>query len=169
MKDMSIRSILTALALIVIPAIVAGQVNYFSSQHLEKYVAEPDANPVRTVTNYVKSPDGKTITDSSTYSAIVQKNLNRPGDLQVPIAFSPDGDGKDDQFAVTHPGLKDMFIFVYNAKGELVFESSKTLSAWDGTTGNSTCGEGSYVYFIKAKLNSGEYIRQKGAISLIRN
>ena len=169
MKNISIRGILPALALIVIPALVAGQEDHFSGQRLDKYVTEPDASPVRTVTNYIKSPDGKIITDSITYSAIVQRNMKRPGDLQVPASFSPDGDGNEDLFVVTHPGLKDLFVYIYNAKGEVVFESSTLVSSWNGTTGNSACGEGSYVYFVKAKLSSGEYVRQKGAISLIRN
>ena len=70
--------------------------------------------------------------------------------LLVPNVFTPNGDGKNDEFRVLYRSIKEYHIWVYNRWGKLVYESQDPAKGWDGTINNHPAAEGAYFYVIRA-------------------
>ena len=67
--------------------------------------------------------------------------------LYAPTAFSPNGDGLNERYAiVTRCALRDFRLLVYNRWGELVYSSTQLDQSWDGTIGGKPAPPGNYVY-----------------------
>lgn len=92
------------------------------------------------------------------------------GELEVPNAFSPNGDGRSDLF-ILH-GWEDCvssFSFlVFDRWGEKVFETEDTTEGWDGNYKGKQLNPAVFVYYINAKSITGDKINRRGNISLIR-
>lgn len=86
-------------------------------------------------------------------SAIVECEVTSdmviPDDLwiQVPDAFSPNGDGMNDQFRA-FGNFTDIEMKVYNRYGELVFEGSGLDAFWDGTQDGESVRIAAYPYLM---------------------
>ena len=70
--------------------------------------------------------------------------------LAVPNVFTPNGDGKNDEFRVAYRSLKEFHCWVYNRWGKLVFEWTDPAKGWDGTINGRPAAEGAYYYVIRA-------------------
>ena len=89
--------------------------------------------------------------------------------LDVPSAFSPNGDGVNDIIYARGWGLKELKSFkIYNRFGELVFESQDFENGWDGTYRGKDQNIETYVYTVEVLTFGGEILTKKGNISLIR-
>lgn len=95
----------------------------------------------------------------------VAKKLN----LQVPNAFSPDGDGINDHFSVVHDGVEEFAMDIYSRWGELVYHTEDVEQPWKGDCKGSDCKQDAYVYVITARgLEDASSTTLKGTVSLIR-
>ena len=85
--------------------------------------------------------------------------------LRVPNVFTPDGNGKNDEFRVAYRSLRDFHIWVYNRWGKLVYESTDPAKGWDGNINGRKAAEGAYFYVIRAMgtdaAKDAEYIGLK--------
>ena len=70
--------------------------------------------------------------------------------LAVPNVFTPNGDGKNDEFRVAYRSLRDFHIWVYNRWGKLVYESTDPAKGWDGNINGRPAAEGAYFYVVRA-------------------
>ena len=70
--------------------------------------------------------------------------------LAVPNVFTPNGDGKNDEFRVAYRSLKEFHCWVYNRWGKLVYEWDDPAKGWDGTINGRPAAEGAYFYVIRA-------------------
>lgn len=70
--------------------------------------------------------------------------------LKVPNVFTPNGDGKNDEFRVAYRSLREFHIWVYNRWGKLIYESTDPARGWDGTINGRPAAEGAYFYVIRA-------------------
>lgn len=70
--------------------------------------------------------------------------------LAVPNVFTPNGDGKNDEFRVAYRSLREFHCWVYNRWGKLVFEWTDPAKGWDGTINGRPAAEGAYYYVIRA-------------------
>jgi len=70
--------------------------------------------------------------------------------LAVPNVFTPNGDGKNDEFRVAYRSLREFHCWVYNRWGKLVYEWSDPAKGWDGTINGRPAAEGAYFYVIRA-------------------
>ena len=70
--------------------------------------------------------------------------------LAVPNVFTPNGDGKNDEFRVAYRSLKEFHCWVYNRWGKLVYEWTDPAKGWDGTINGKPAAEGAYFYVIRA-------------------
>ena len=70
--------------------------------------------------------------------------------LAVPNVFTPNGDGKNDEFRVAYRSLREFHCWVYNRWGKLVFEWTDPAKGWDGTINGRPAAEGAYFYVIRA-------------------
>jgi len=74
--------------------------------------------------------------------------------ISVPNAFSPNGDGINDTWVITHlsayPGAT---VQVFNRYGQLVFQSENNSKTWDGTYNGKPLPMATYYYIIDLKNN----------------
>ena len=88
--------------------------------------------------------------------------------LYIPSAFTPNGDGKNDQWTI--PGLAlypEARVTVFNRAGQIIFDQKGyTSTPWNGTLKGTTQPIGVYVFVIR--LNDGSNRVLKGTVSIIR-
>ena len=70
--------------------------------------------------------------------------------LRVPNVFTPDGNGKNDEFRVSYRSLREFHCWVYNRWGKLVYDWTDPSKGWDGTINGRPAAEGAYFYVIRA-------------------
>lgn len=76
--------------------------------------------------------------------------------IGVPNAFTPNGDGLNDEFKIVSNVILDEFqLQIYNRWGQLVFETSDQHIGWDGTYNGNSLKSGSYVWKINYKFEPG--------------
>ncbi|HRE75171.1 MAG TPA: gliding motility-associated C-terminal domain-containing protein [Flavobacteriales bacterium] len=111
-----------------------------------------------------------TITDSNgcTASDDVIVSIDMQMVVFVPDAFSPNGDGNNDQLFVRGAGIREFTFRVYDRWGEKVFESTDLQSGWDGNYKGSLLNSGVFVYTLEGEFISGEKFDQKGNVTLFR-
>ncbi|MBX7095199.1 MAG: gliding motility-associated C-terminal domain-containing protein [Flavobacteriales bacterium] len=113
----------------------------------------------------VTSPDG-CIDDTCKYVTIYDEYL-----LYVPNAFTPDGDGINDEFLPIVNGVDpDNYEFmIFDRWGELIFQTDVVGKAWPGTYKAKDCQQDVYVWKIKARdLLRGDQKVYYGHVSLLR-
>lgn len=94
--------------------------------------------------------------------------------LEVPNVFTPNGDGKNDEFRVAYRSLTSYSCYVYNRWGRQVFHSTDPAIGWDGTINGKPAAQGAYYYIIQATGTdldkNGKPIHYKfsGDINLLR-
>lgn len=114
---------------------------------------------------YVKmTVDGCTATDT----VIVTKDCV----MDIPNAFTPNGDGVNDYF-MPRPqlakGLATFKMSIYNRWGQTIFETGNIEgSGWDGKMNGTEQPEGVYVYLIEATFVDGQQEKQQGNVTLLR-
>ncbi|NOX47521.1 MAG: gliding motility-associated C-terminal domain-containing protein [Chlorobi bacterium] len=95
-----------------------------------------------------------------------------PASIQLPNAFSPNGDGLNDFFEPILNGLvTDYRIEIYNRFGEMVWQSSDILNGWDGNYKGEPCPVEMYVWQMRYKIIKGEkseVYKDTGNVSLFR-
>lgn len=94
-----------------------------------------------------------------------------PFNLYIPNAFTPNGDGINDEFAYAITGVVSSYIEIYNRWGEIVFKSADPYETWNGRINNSgpEVVPGVYTYVIKAEVERDPYTHTEGGvISVIR-
>lgn len=83
--------------------------------------------------------------DSSEVTIQVSESM-----LMVPNVFTPNGDGKNDEFRVLYRSIKEFHCWIYNRWGKLVYEWTDPAKGWDGTINGRPAAEGAYFYVIRA-------------------
>jgi gliding motility-associated-like protein len=90
-------------------------------------------------------------------------------DIFIPNVFTPNHDGKNDQFRiVAADGYKVKTFEVYNRWGQTVYGSSDLSKGWDGSYKNVPQPTGTYVYFLELQTSSGRLIKKRGTVTLLR-
>lgn len=98
----------------------------------------------------------------------LMKLYNECGEMFVPNAFSPDGNGENDLECVYGKCVQELYFAIYDRWGEKVFETTNISKCWDGTFRGQEMNTAVFVYYMKAKLTTGETVEKKGNISLLR-
>ena len=89
--------------------------------------------------------------------------------VYIPNAFSPNGDGVNDYFAVYGTTLQSVGMTVFNRWGEKVFDSGTSQWAtWDGTYKSVLQPPGVYVYYVRLVYLDGSQEAKEGSVTLIR-
>ena len=96
--------------------------------------------------------------------------------LYIPTAFTPNGDGLNDEFFPEGVGINpnDFVFMIFNRWGEVIFETNKLAEHWDGTAnakgGTDQVQDGVYIWLIETSeegkpKNERVY---RGHVTLIR-
>jgi gliding motility-associated-like protein len=90
--------------------------------------------------------------------------------VSIPNAFTPNHDGRNDQFKIL--GVETVTSFhlkIFNRWGQLVFESNDKSRAWDGRCNGHECPSGSFVYILSyIDIDSTQLHVVNGTLELIR-
>lgn len=92
--------------------------------------------------------------------------------IDIPNAFSPNGDGINDNFIPRQylsNGLKTFKMQIFNRWGQIIFETDRIDGrGWDGLYNGLAQPSGVYVYLIEASFINGSEERYQGNVTLIR-
>lgn len=90
-------------------------------------------------------------------------------DIYIPTAFSPNGDGVNDEFKAVAYGVTQFdFFAVYDRYGNEIFMTRDIRRGWDGTYKGAASPAGTYVFMAKGTDFKGREIFKKGTVVLIR-
>lgn len=127
-------------------------------------ISNPIASPTINTTYYIDitSEFGCLVTDTAIVNVI--KYIN------IPSAFSPNEDGKNDFFHLMNPwDIKSIDIKIFNRWGQIIFVSNDPYFSWDGKFQNESQEIGVYVWKINyTPLHSYQNIQQAGNLTLLR-
>lgn len=90
------------------------------------------------------------------------------GDLFIPTAFTPNGDGENDILYVRGSNIVDLTFNVYNKWGAMIFESSSIEYGWNGQQNGVGVQNGNYVYCVSVTKTDGSTKQLAGRVSVIR-
>jgi gliding motility-associated-like protein len=88
--------------------------------------------------------------------------------VDVPNAFTPNGDGINDQIYVRGFRIAKMTFRIYNRQGLLVFESADQTRGWDGKFKGTLQPLDVYAYTLEVEFLDGDRATKKGDITLLR-
>lgn len=132
-------------------------------------IAAPEATTTYTliVTN---SANGCTDTSYVTVTVLEVVGCNGDLSVNVPTAFSPNGDGENDalKIYVNQDCFKNYWFAVFNRWGELVFETTSADITWDGTYRKVGMNAAVFTYTFLGNGKDGSTVVKKGNISLVK-
>jgi gliding motility-associated-like protein len=127
--------------------------------------ANPVVNPL--VTTLFKLKVSNTACYDTSYVTV---KVSDPSSLFIPNAFSPNHDGKNDDFKVVSTGINQFKGSIFNRWGELIYEWQEVEKGWNGGRNNDIIAEADvYVYKIDAtdKCNNNT-ISKTGTVTLVK-
>jgi gliding motility-associated-like protein len=107
-----------------------------------------------------------TVVDSNSCTQTISFNMNplQPSCFMIPNMYSPNYDGYNDVFTISHSSWSSYTLNIYNSIGQLVYSGSSSTPYWDGITSGNPMPTGDYYYQLIT--NEGEVIY--GYVTLIR-
>lgn len=88
--------------------------------------------------------------------------------VDVPNAFSPNGDGQNDVLYVRGQDVKTLGFKVFNRWGELVFETNNINNGWNGVYKGVLQEMEVYVWTLTATFSDGKAAVKSGNVTLLR-
>lgn len=114
-----------------------------------------------TLTTY-NSDESCTYTDSVTVTV-------SGSHIEIPNVFTPNGDGKNDEFRVAYQSIATFQMVIYSSWAGRVYISTDPAEGWDGRVNGKLQPPGVYYYIITATGTDGTKFKFKGNINLLRN
>lgn len=90
--------------------------------------------------------------------------------LNMPNAFSPNGDGINDVYKAKEgwQSLVEFHAYIYNRWGKMLYEWTDPSQGWDGKYKGKDCKQGVYFCLVKAKGADGRRFNIKTDVNLLR-
>ncbi len=88
--------------------------------------------------------------------------------IYVPNAFTPNGDGVNDEFLAFGYNITDFSMDIFDRWGEKLFSSKELTTGWKGTFKGVLCETSVYVYKISYKGLDGKKVNKTGHVTLNR-
>lgn len=104
-----------------------------------------DVSPSQTTIYWVTVTDANGCKSRDSVIIILEAGI-----IEIPNAFTPNQDGRNDKLELLYTGLVEIEFFrVYNRWGEIIFETTDPTVGWDGTYKNEEQPAGVFTYLIK--------------------
>jgi gliding motility-associated-like protein len=136
--------------------------NVISGATTAEYSARPKADPT---TYKIRI----TTIDGCVKEASVTFNVVRPR-IDVPNAFTPDGDSRNDRFNVIvqsgTASVKELRVF--NRWGQIMYNNETPTEGWDGNKNDKPMPSDVYIYQLVILLADGTTEERAGDVTLIR-
>ena len=93
--------------------------------------------------------------------------------VYLPNAFTPNGDGLNDEFKVSDPtNIIDFSMLIYNRRGEVVYQTSDMFEGWDGKHLGQPAYHETYIWDVSyTYYNEFDIliaVSKRGFVTLIR-
>jgi len=108
--------------------------------------------------------DAKGCVDSITKPIFIQKEIY----VYIPNSFTPNSNCINDYFSGNFIGIKSIEIYIFNRWGEQIFDSKDLNFQWDGTYKGLDVMEGTYTWYLKFKIGSGNTNVLTGHVNVLR-
>lgn len=127
----------------------------------------PKAMPVETTLYILRLIDSNGCISYDSVNILVD---NKCAELKLPNAFTPNGDGKNDQLNILMTeGVASLDMFsIYNRWGERIFTTNDFYTGWDGSHNGEDQAAGSYTFLIKYSCVNQQGILVSGNVMLFR-
>ncbi len=96
--------------------------------------------------------------------------VETPFNIYMPNAFTPNGDGINDEYTFGLTDVRSVHFEIYNRWGEIVFSTDRLNHAWNGRKQNEgkILPPGTYSYVLIARVKRGNFDHiERGSIRLI--
>ncbi len=90
------------------------------------------------------------------------------GELFIPTAFTPNGDGRNDRFRPRGAIDGTFRMYIFNQWGEQIYFTQDPVAGWDGTRNGLPVHNGTYVYLIYIEPTGEPRRAYSGHVTLIR-
>ena len=131
------------------------------------------ANPSQTTVYCVTVTNATGCIDSACVTVNIQLPCPSNRTMQVPNAFSPNGDGVNDQFCLDGWGdcISAFEVLIFDRWGAKVYESKDPAFCWNGIYKGKLLDPAVFVYFIKATYETEGVspVAPKGKIDVTKN
>lgn len=132
--------------------------------------------PAGDVSYTVIAADGRGCADTVNVFVEIRDTLNPNSEVAffyAPNAFSPNGDGINDEFMVTLSNYGFFRLLIFDRWGEKLFETNDPFDGWNGTFKGKLLNPGVYVYYVDVSFDIEEtpddYKKyRKGSVTLLR-
>jgi len=109
------------------------------------------------------------ICDPNADSIICQEIVEVPVGVNVPGAFSPNNDGKNEKLQLVIAENVDHYLFtIFDRWGNLMFTNSDPTIQWRGEFNGKPLNPGIYAYILEIYYKEGEKEHKSGNITLIK-
>lgn len=129
-----------------------------------------DENPTHTYNGVEVYPVKLTVTNNEGCKASRIKVADTDSRLDLPNAFSPNNDGKNDVLGLVYKLILELEEYkIYNRWGQVVFDAGNNLNAtWDGKFNGVEQEVGVYVAYVKARGKYNKFYNFKKNVTLLR-
>ncbi|MCX7953562.1 MAG: PKD domain-containing protein [Bacteroidales bacterium] len=129
--------------------------------------ANPQAKPLQSITYTLQIQDSL---KCFTISDAVHIEVKEEYTVDVPMAFTPNGDGINDVLYVRGWGIKNLIEFkIFNRWGQCIFSTNNINEGWDGTYKGKPQDIDTYAYYVKVETYSNnKTLEKKGVVNLLR-
>lgn len=134
---------------------------FTSTEQSPTHIYQTDGVFRITLTAFSKNGCSNSITQGD---LIIKKNAS----TFVPNAFSPNGDGINDELLVGVTNLKKYSIQIFNRLGSRVFFTDNIFENWNGTFKGNDLPVGVYYYIILGTNLSNNNVKYSGSVTLLR-
>ncbi|MDE6562168.1 MAG: gliding motility-associated C-terminal domain-containing protein [Muribaculaceae bacterium] len=132
----------------------------FTQQDLDYTFLEEGSHYLR----YIGSnADGSCEYVSDTYEVTIGES-----DLKIPNAFSPNGDGVNDEWKVAYRSLLNFQCSIFDRQGHQVCHLTSPEQGWDGKVGGKIVDSGVFFYVIEATGTDGKKYKKSGDINIVK-
>lgn len=140
-----------------------GWMSFDGSALICNYCAVVEVSPKESTCYQLRSVNGHGCANADTVCIHVTKDWA----LYIPNAFTPTGDGINDEFLPQGYGLSGMEMSIYNRWGEKIYTGQDLTKGWDGKFGGKICEPGVYVYRVVVTTMGGETATRIGQVTLL--
>ncbi len=125
--------------------------------------ARPIASPLEDVTyTVIVTDEYGCVTTASISIQVFSEPI-----VMIPNAFSPNGDGLNDDFGLLSNFVQEMEFHIYDRWGVHLFTGNGIDDRWDGTFKGEPVQLDVYVYYARVVFNNGEEAFYKGNVTVL--
>ena len=132
-------------------------------------ILNPILSPARTQLYTVTVNYGRCLLRDSLLVLVTDKDSLDCENLLLPSAFSPNGDGLNDEFRISNPFLIDELTHwsIFDRTGAVLFETNNPLEGWDGNFNGNSIPPALFGYRLEYQCKN-ETFQKIGSFYLMR-